>query len=130
MHTKIAFTLLFLLITPCYVFAQSPPEPKQVSKPIVLPKKFRLDWGDFTYWAGSFADVASSVGKREANPLLRNPDGRFSVGKGLALKGGVYGAIKVIEYYHPQNRRAMLWFKFGVGVVYGCIAARNFGVKK
>jgi hypothetical protein len=42
--------------------------------------------------AGAFAaDVATSYGRREMNPLVAGADGRFS-GRGLAIKGALAGA--------------------------------------
>jgi len=43
-------------------------------------------------------DVHSSLGHREVNPLLRNRDGRFSAGKGLALKGAIFGGFFAAQY--------------------------------
>jgi hypothetical protein len=100
------------------------------TRKIELPKKhFRVDVGDAVYWGGAFADLGTSLGQREGNPVLQNSAGRISMGKGLAMKGGIYAAVKTVEYFYPERPKATMWFKIGVGVAYGCIAFHNSRMK-
>src|SRR5262245_61603224 len=88
-------------------FAQSPSS----SKPEPKPKpKFSLDAGDAAFWAGSAFDVATSTGNREAGPI-RDSKGIFAPGPDLALKGGMWGCFKLLEWKYPERRRTIMWTK-------------------
>src|SRR5258708_39858284 len=47
--------------------------------------------------AVTIADMQSSVGRMEANPLMSSSNGRFS-GRGMALKGAGVGAMVGLQY--------------------------------
>jgi hypothetical protein len=49
------------------------------------------------YIGANAADIASSRGSWEANPLLRSPDGRFG-GRGIAIKSGVLAGILATQW--------------------------------
>lgn len=91
-----------------------------------------FDRGDAIYWAGAGLDIASSIDKKEANPLWRDSNHIFSPGKNLAFKFGIWGAFKALEshYTQPKERRMIRWAKIGVGVAFTALAVRNFGVEK
>src|SRR5260370_255931 len=56
--------------------------------------------------AVTIADMQSSVGRMEANPLLSSSDGRFS-GRGVALKGVGGGAMVGAQWLLlPKNPQA------------------------
>jgi len=95
--------------------------------------RFKLfNSSDAVYWGGAGADLASSLNKREGNPLWRDQNGIFAPGKNLAFKGIVWGGFKLLEsrYSSPNERRAIAWVKYGVGAAFVCIAAHNLGVKQ
>jgi hypothetical protein len=97
---------------------------------IEFPKKhFRVDVGDAVYWGGAFADLATSLGQKEGNPVLQNSAGHISMGKGLAMKGGVYAAIKTMEYFYPERPKVTMWFKIAVGGAFGALAFHNSRMK-
>jgi hypothetical protein len=87
--------------------------------------------------ASSIADVHSSWGRLEANPLLRGPNGRFSM-QGAVLKtmivSGVIGAQYLMLRNHPK---ASKYGAFTNLIVAGAVSAaavsnyqRNWGVPR
>ena len=94
-----------------------------------------------TPWKASLAtlaaahslDIASSLGKREGNPLLNQASSRFSWQGAVAVAGAV-GAVVVVEWLvvrrHPEVARKFAIVNFiNAGAVAG-IAAHNFTVKQ
>lgn len=83
--------------------------------------------------AAEGADLWSSHGKIEGEPLLRAPDGTFSDAKGIALKGAALAALGLTEAWwvrkHPKAARAFTWLNYGLGGATAAIAAHNFSVK-
>lgn len=69
-------------------------------------------------------DVHSSAGRREANPLLRGRDGRFSVGRGVSIKLGVLAGLFVAQELHPG--REWNWVNLGYAGASTAIAIRNY----
>jgi hypothetical protein len=64
-------------------------------------------------------DIHSSLGKRERNPLLAGPDGRFTT-RGSAIKIGIQVPFLVYQlWFHKRHARS-----FG----YKAFAASNFAV--
>jgi len=103
-----------------------------------------IGWGDLAapvsiprYWAvsvvalvgGSALDSASSWGHREANPLLRGPDGRFGA-RGVGIKSGVVVGLAVVQYViiRRSGRGAKVFaaLNFGLGATYMGVAVRNW----
>ena len=87
--------------------------------------------GDLAYWAGAGMDLASSAGQREANPVFLGSDGKFQAGKNLAFKGGLFAALKILDwkYQKPSERKALFITKMLIGAGFGALAARNFSVR-
>lgn len=80
------------------------------------------------YWAGVAADIASSRGpvKFERNPLLKDGSGRLSIGKALALDGGIYALSLLLERRKP---RLAVIMRYAGGGVHGAAAIHNWRVK-
>jgi hypothetical protein len=87
-------------------------------------------WSAATLVAGTTTDFVSSVGWNEANPNLRSPDGKFSVRRGLALKGASAGVFLIGEYFlirkWPQLAKPFAYINFGASAGYGGLAASNW----
>lgn len=77
--------------------------------------------------AAQFLDVHSSVGRREANPLLRGPDGRFHVGRGVGLKLGILGGLLAAQELLPA--REWTWINVGYAGAAAAIAIRNYRLR-
>ncbi len=77
--------------------------------------------------AAQFLDVHSSVGRREANPLLRGPDGRFHLGRGVGLKLGVLAGMLAAQELRPA--REWTWINLGYAGATTGIAIRNYGLR-
>lgn len=60
-------------------------------------------WSQAALVAASVADVASSYGHMEANPLLRSTGGRFRA-RGLTIKMGVVGGILAAQHLQVKLR--------------------------
>ena len=80
--------------------------------------------------AGNTADLASSWGKEEANPLLRT-GARFSYGS-LAIKVGIVtGCLAAQQYIARKSPNQVPYFasaNLAVAGVLGIVAAHNTGV--
>lgn len=63
------------------------------------------------YIGANVADVGSSIGSWEANPLLRNSGGRFG-SRGVAIKGGMLAGILATQWicHRKYGQRAELPF--------------------
>jgi len=84
-----------------------------------------------TMLAASAFDAASSMGKREQNPLLRSSDGTFGT-KGVALKFGLVGASlapQIIFRNRKDLRRLFTIINFGDTAMFTAIGVHNLGVK-
>ncbi len=84
--------------------------------------------------AATVADVQSSMGRRELNPLLNSSSGRFSM-QGVAIKSAIVGGAIGIQYLllrrnpTPAAYTAAAATNFAIAGVTGSIAARNHMVK-
>ncbi len=98
-----------------YVTAQA--EPRAVWK-----------WSAAALVAGASADVASSYGRVELNPLLRGPDGRFGA-RGVVLRSGIVtGAILTswaVLRRCPRSKAPVV-MNFAVGAGLGGVSVRNW----
>lgn len=87
-----------------------------------------------TLAAASFADVYTSKGKFEANPLLRDPTGRASVGKMVAFKTGAIGGTVLVEALLARKQesgyKSATILNFGLSAAYGTLAVRNAGIPR
>lgn len=90
---------------------------RPVTQQMTLKHRIRFDVGDLAMLGGGAWDVAASTGKREAG--VTGHGGQFNAGANAGVKLGVYSFIKIIEYYHPQNRKALLVTKLLVGTGWG-----------
>lgn len=108
----VAASLLLLLVTAG--LAQGP-------KPVPF-KPF--DRYDAAFWAGGGLDIATSIGKREINPLLRDRDGMFSPQRAVALKASLWAAFKLLEYRYdtPRERKLIKYSKAAAGIAFGIVA--------
>jgi hypothetical protein len=77
--------------------------------------------------AAQFLDVHSSLGRREANPLLRGPDGRFHVGRGVGLKLGILGGMFAAQELRPG--REWTWINLGYAGAATGVAIRNYRLR-
>lgn len=90
-------------------------------------------WSVAALAAGSAADAWSSYGRPEANPLLRNSSGRFSVqaiGIKAAVAGGVVAAQWLMLRKRPESARAAAITNFGMAGVFTGVALRNRALAK
>ena len=79
--------------------------------------------------AASFADAHTSLGRPEANPLLRNGRGDFSPARAVALKSAAVGGTLALEIClsrsRPHLRRAGSVVNFASAAALTAAAARN-----
>ena len=80
----------------------------------------------------TIADVQSSMGRYESNPLLRSQDGRFN-SRGVALKGLLVGAALGTQYLmlkkSPQGSAYAATANFAAAAVTGAVVVHNHHVK-
>jgi len=82
--------------------------------------------------AVTIADMQSSVGRQEGNPLLRSNTGRFS-GRGVALKSLIVGSAVAGQWLvlrkNPHAAGPAAAMNFAVSAATGAIVVRNHMVK-
>lgn len=65
----------------------------------------------------------------EGVPWLRNSEGGYSLGKGLAFKAAVFGPIILGEWlvirHHPERAKAFSWLNLGGAAAFEGIAIQN-----
>lgn len=75
------------------------------------------------------ADIASSLGKHEGNPLLRGGNGTFS-GPGISIKAAAVSGLWVFERLStkksPRTRRVLTVVNYVAAGALTVLAARNF----
>lgn len=115
--------LALLLILVCATaWAQEPP--KRTKKRWLVSVAVLL--------AAGAADVHSSYGGYEANPLLRSADGRLRV-RGVGIKFGLLGAVAGVEYLmirkHPEAAGTAFVSNLAGASALTAIALRNYRVR-
>lgn len=79
------------------------------------------------------ADIATSWGKREINPLVPTSGGQFGAGS-MGLKIGVTGGALAAQHFFlkrsPQAERAMTFTNFGMAGLLTSAAVSNARVSK
>ena len=72
----------------------------------------------YAFVAGQAADIASSYGQHEDNPLMRSPDGNFGM-RGIAYKSVLTAALFTFErapWFQRHRRLTIALNVAGVGV--------------
>lgn len=86
-------------------------------------------WSCAALIAGQAADIASSYGHFESNPLLRGPDGRFGP-RGMAIKVGVTGGVVLTQWLilrrYPKYASVLAGINFGAAAVTTTVAIGNW----
>lgn len=82
--------------------------------------------------AVTIADMQSSVGRQEGNPLLASQNGQFS-GRGMALKGAGVGAMLGVQWLllrrNPNAAKYAAGANFAMGALTGAVVVHNHMVK-
>ena len=82
--------------------------------------------------AVTIADMQSSIGRFEANPLLSSQNGRFS-GRGMALKGLVVGGALGVQWLmirkNPNAAPYAAGINFAAAALTGAAVVHNHMVK-
>ena len=80
--------------------------------------------------ASSALDAHSSWGKREMNPLLAGPDGRFGT-RAVAIKSLITGAALGGQWFMLRHKPSMAKYaiigNFGLAGIYTRVAIHNYG---
>lgn len=82
------------------------------------------DWTFSVMIAGGSADIVSSLGRYEANPLARGPSGRFSVRRALPLKAGICAGLWLVRRRWPTTGKVAM---ATAGIAWTAAAVRNRG---
>jgi hypothetical protein len=122
------FTILFLI---AYVGSGSLSyaEKRRISK-----KQWAISVGALI--AASILDTSSSMGKYEQNALLQDPAGKFSTGKGVAIKSGFVAGTVVSQIIMMKKRPkeeiypSATYINFISAGILGGVAIRNFQIPK
>lgn len=85
-----------------------------------------IDWTFTIMLSGGTADIASSLGRLEANPLARSANGRFALRKALPLKAAVCASLWFVRRKWPTTGRVAM---ATAGFAWTAVAVRNVTVK-
>ena len=92
------------------------------------PTKRRWWFSVAALGSAAFLDAYSSWGRRELNPMLSSPGGRFNA-RGLALKSSVVGVSCGLQWLllerRPRATSAVTAVNFGLATWTAGVAARN-----
>ncbi len=79
--------------------------------------------------AASFADAHTSLGRTEANPLLRNSQGNFNSSRALAFKSAAVGGSLALQICltrsRPELRPTAAAVNFASAAALAAVAAHN-----
>jgi drug/metabolite transporter (DMT)-like permease len=114
--------LLFCALAAGCIFALVSPAHGQTTPPRGQDRVWQSSLGVLA--AASAADLASSVGHREANPLLRGRDGRFSPVRAVVVKVAPLAGVAYMQHRVPW--RGWKWVNFAGAGVFGVVAVRNW----
>lgn len=84
------------------------------------------DWTFSVMVVGGTADVASSLGRYEANSLARGPAGRFSPARAIPLKAGICAGLWLVRRKWPTTGKVAM---ATAGIAWTAVAVRNVAVK-
>ena len=84
------------------------------------------NWSAVALVAANTADIHSSLGGRELNPLVRGADGRFDLGRGVALKIAAVGGSLFVQSLFPRGKKLFAKINFGAAGVTGGVAVSNY----
>ena len=93
----------------------SPPEPI-IAAPEARKSHAKTWWlvSGLVLTAASMSDLATSLGHNEANPLLQNSSGRFSMDRAVSVKLGLTGITMVIQSLLTRHRPGLYGTCIGV----------------
>lgn len=112
MKPTIAIIILLLAFTTIPAQSPSPIQPAPAPHPTTYDRTFWLT--TFGYTASVTADIYSSRGRYEMNPLLRGHDGHISVPKAVAFSAIPYTLSVVLQRRHPKPATFVRLFGAGV----------------
>jgi hypothetical protein len=69
-------------------------------------------------------DARSSMGRYETNPLLQNSQGRFSVGRAIAVKSAASGGMILVQLLLKREKASTI-VNFAAAGTLGATAYRN-----
>src|SRR5262249_51890932 len=117
--TLVALLLLTSILFPAEAADLYQPEPRKTG----LSAVWQISVAALA--AASAADVHSSWGRLEANPVLAGPNGRFGM-QGVALKSAIAGGVVAAQYLmlrnHPKASKYGAWVNFGMAGVISAAA--------
>ncbi|WP_031500079.1 hypothetical protein [Bryobacter aggregatus] len=132
---KIMVLSLFASLTASLSFADVIEHPRNLQEEARIQQKAqkRWIWSAVALTAASFADVQSSWGKMESNPMLRSSNGTFGA-KGMGIKLGIVGGIlasqTILVNRAPAFAKPLTYANFGLTAVKVGIAVRNSSIEK
>jgi len=94
------------------------------------PRQDAVAISRYAFVAGQVADIATSLGHWELNPLLRSPDGKFGI-RGVAYKSAFTVGLLATQrapYFRRRPRLVIAMNLAGFGVS-ALTAARNYRMR-
>ncbi|MGE5645826.1 MAG: hypothetical protein ACM336_08550 [Acidobacteriota bacterium] len=123
-RTQIALVMALFFVFTSTGFGQEMPK-----------RRWRTQWiiSAVALTAANLLDAQSSAGAFEANPLMRNSQGRFATGRAFAYKSAASGGILLIEALlirkNPSYEKTAAIGNFVSAGALAGVAVRNSQVK-
>lgn len=88
------------------------------------------NWSQAAFVAGATADLVTSRGLVEGNPVLgRGPFGARQAGIKIGITGGALVAQYFVTRRHPERERFYTWANFVAAGAWAGVAAHNQSLK-
>jgi hypothetical protein len=92
------------------------------------------NWSVAVLAAANAADIGTSLGRHELNPVLAGRTGMLDTGRAIGLKAGLFGGLAVTEFlihrHHPEVEKPFVLVNFATAATLAAIAAHNATVPK
>lgn len=92
------------------------------------------NWSIVALAGANAADVATSIGRHELNPVFAGSNGNLNTGRAIEVKCAMTGALVFSQWLftrkHPEMVKPFTVVNFATAATFGGIAAHNLSVPK
>jgi hypothetical protein len=92
------------------------------------------NWSIVALAGANAADIGTSLGRHELNPLLAGRNGRIDTGRAVEIKGALVGGLVLTEWLlhrrHPEVVKPFAFVNFAAAGAFGAVAAHNASLPK
>jgi hypothetical protein len=92
------------------------------------------NWSFVALAGANAADIGTSLGRHELNPLLAGSNGMLDTGRAIEIKGALVGGLVLTEWLfhrrHPEMAKPFAFVNFATAGALGAVAAHNSSLPK